>query len=41
MSFTWTIPSDELGPVSLRYAPTVTDTPIQVGPSCSSVFPEK
>ncbi|MGO1768328.1 MAG: DUF4012 domain-containing protein [Microbacterium sp.] len=41
MSFTSTIPSDEQGPLSVRYSPTVTDTPIQVGPSCSSVFPEK
>jgi len=34
VSFTSTLPSTEIGPISLRTTPTVTDTPVSIAPSC-------
>ncbi|MBP1078298.1 hypothetical protein JOD63_002266 [Microbacterium terrae] len=40
VSFTSTLPDGELGPLAVRYSPTVADTPVTVGDSCASLFPE-
>ncbi|WP_140403499.1 DUF4012 domain-containing protein [Microbacterium sp. JB110] len=40
MSYTSTIPAGDLGPASLRFSPTVTDTPVTIDDSCGSVFAE-
>jgi hypothetical protein len=34
VSFTSTIPEGELGPVAVRFSPTVTQTPVTIDPSC-------
>ena len=34
VSYTSTLPEGELGPISVRYSPTVTDTPVSIAPSC-------
>lgn len=40
ISYTSTVPSGPLGPLSIRYTPTVTTTPVTIAPSCSELFPE-
>ena len=39
MSFTTQLPAGELGPLEVRYSPTVTQTPVTVDASCSALFP--
>ncbi len=39
VSFTSTLPDGELGPLAVRYSPTVTKTPVTIADSCSSLFP--
>lgn len=39
VSFSSTIPEGDLAPLQVRYTPTVTQTPVTVDPSCSSIFP--
>lgn len=34
VTYTSTLPEGDLGPVSVRYSPTVTDTPVTIAPSC-------
>ncbi|QKJ20345.1 DUF4012 domain-containing protein [Microbacterium hominis] len=41
VSFTSTLPEGELGPLQTRFSPTVTQTPVTVADSCSSLFPEE
>lgn len=38
VSFTSTLPEGELGPLEVRYSPTVTETPVTVAPSCEELF---
>lgn len=40
VSFTSTLPEGELGPLEVRYSPTVTQTPVTIADSCSALFPE-
>jgi hypothetical protein len=37
VSYTSALPEGELGPISVRYSPTVTDTPVTVAPSCAEL----
>lgn len=37
VSFTSTIPEGDLGPLSVRFAPTVTDTPVTIDGSCGGL----
>jgi hypothetical protein len=37
VSFTSTIPDGELGPVAVRFSPTVTQTPVTIDPSCQAL----
>jgi hypothetical protein len=37
VSFTSVLPEGELGPLSVRYSPTVTDTPVTIAPSCTEL----
>lgn len=37
VSFTSTLPKGALGPMSVRYSPTVTTTPVTVAPSCGQL----
>lgn len=39
VSFTSTVPHGELGPLSVRYSPTVTRTPVSIAGSCNALFP--
>ena len=39
VSFTSTLPEGELGPLAVRYSPTVTKTPVTIADSCDSLFP--
>ena len=39
VSFTAALPAGELGPLEVRYAPTVTQTPVTIDGSCSTLFP--
>lgn len=39
VSFTSTLPEGALGPVEVRYSPTVTSTPVTIADSCAAVFP--
>lgn len=38
VSFTSTIPEGDLGPLSVRYSPTVTHTPVTIDGSCTGLF---
>lgn len=38
VSFTSTLPEGELGPLEVRYSPTVTDTPVTIADSCEELF---
>jgi len=40
VSYTSTLPAEGLGPLSVRYTPTVTDTPVTIDASCEALFPE-
>jgi hypothetical protein len=40
VSFTSTLPEGELGPLAVRYSPTVTKTPVTIADACTSLFPE-
>jgi hypothetical protein len=37
VSYTSVLPEGELGPISVRYSPTVTDTPVTIAPSCTEL----
>ena len=37
VSYTSKLPDGELGPISVRYSPTVTDTPVTIAPSCAEL----
>lgn len=37
VSYTSALPEGELGPVSVRHSPTVTDTPVTIAPSCEEL----
>ncbi len=37
VTYTSTLPEGDLGPVSVRYTPTVTDTPVTIAPSCTEL----
>ena len=39
VSFTSTVPEDATAPHSVRYTPTVTQTPVTVDPGCEGMFP--
>ena len=39
VSFTSTVPRGDLGPLSVRFSPTVTGTPVSVAGSCNALFP--
>lgn len=39
VSFTSTLPDGLLGPLDVRYTPTVTQTPVQIDPSCGGILP--
>ncbi|MEZ3159116.1 DUF4012 domain-containing protein [Microbacterium sp. BWT-B31] len=39
VSFTTQLPEGELGPLEVRYSPTVTQTPVTVDASCAALFP--
>ncbi|WP_417554575.1 DUF4012 domain-containing protein [Microbacterium sp.] len=39
VSFTSTVPDDAKQPLSVRYSPTVTDTPVTIDASCTGMFP--
>ncbi|WP_156876652.1 DUF4012 domain-containing protein [Microbacterium luticocti] len=41
ISFTSTLPAGGLGPLSVRFSPTVTTTPVTIAPSCGSLFAAK
>lgn len=41
VSFTTQLPEGDLGPLDVRYAPTVTQTPVTVDASCTALFPEE
>lgn len=38
VSFTSTLPEGELGPLEVRYSPTVTETPVTIADSCEALF---
>jgi hypothetical protein len=38
VSYTSTIPEGQRGPLSVRYSPTVTSTPVQISPDCAGSF---
>ena len=38
VSFTSTLPEGSLGPLSVRYTPTVTTTPVTISPTCGGVL---
>lgn len=38
-SYTTSIPDDAQGPLTLRYTPTIGDTPVAIDDSCSGLFP--
>lgn len=38
VSFTSTLPAGELGPLAVRYTPTVTETPVTIDASCDALF---
>lgn len=40
VSFTSTLPDGERGPLSVRYTPTVTQTPVTIDASCAGLLPE-
>ena len=37
VSYTSALPEGELGPISVRFSPTVTDTPVTIAPSCTEL----
>jgi hypothetical protein len=37
VSYTSTLPEGDLGPVSVRYSPTVTETPVTIAPTCAEL----
>ena len=37
VTYTSQLPEGELGPISVRYTPTVTDTPVTIAPSCTEL----
>jgi hypothetical protein len=37
VSYTSQLPEGELGALSVRYSPTVTDTPVTIAPSCAEL----
>ncbi len=39
VSFTAALPAGDLGPLEIRYSPTVTQTPVAIDDSCSALFP--
>lgn len=39
VSFTTALPAGPLGPLEVRYSPTVTQTPVTVDASCTALFP--
>ena len=39
VSYTSTLPEGELGPLEVRYSPTVTDTPVTIADACTELFP--
>ena len=39
VSFTAALPEGPLGPLEVRYSPTVTQTPVTVDASCAALFP--
>lgn len=39
VSFTSTVPEDAKAPLSVRYTPTVTQTPVTIDPGCEGMFP--
>ena len=39
VSYTSTLPEGELGPLEVRYSPTVTDTPVTIADACAELFP--
>jgi hypothetical protein len=39
VSFTSTVPDDAKQPLSVRYSPTVTETPVTIDASCTAMFP--
>jgi hypothetical protein len=39
VSFTTQLPEGELGPLEVRYSPTVTKTPVTIDASCTALFP--
>lgn len=41
VSFTSTVPEDATQPLSVRYTPTVTQTPVTIDPSCGEMFPSR
>jgi hypothetical protein len=38
VSYTSALPAGDLGPLSVRYSPTVTDTPVTVDASCAEIM---
>ena len=38
VSYTSALPEGDLGPLSVRYSPTVTDTPVTVDASCGELM---
>jgi len=41
VSYTSTIPKGDVGPVSVRYTPTVTDTPVSIAKTCTGIVTTK
>jgi hypothetical protein len=39
VAFTSTVPEGAVGPLKVRYSPTVTTTPVTIDPSCDALFP--
>ena len=39
VSFTTALPAGPLGPLEVRYSPTVTQTPVTIDPACGAIFP--
>lgn len=39
VSFTSTVPEEAVGPLQVRYSPTVTETPVRIDDSCGALFP--
>jgi hypothetical protein len=37
VSYTSTLPEGDLGPVSVRYTPTTTTTPVTISPTCGEL----